>query len=49
VSVQAREVLGVIAALKDTYLQVWIDGGWGVDALLHEVTRPTKLSISSSR
>lgn len=37
---QAREVLGIVGALKATNLQVWIDGGWGVDALLHEVTRP---------
>lgn len=37
---QEREVLGVIAALKEADLQVWIDGGWGVDALLREVTRP---------
>jgi lincosamide nucleotidyltransferase A/C/D/E len=30
----------VIEALKEWNLQVWIDGGWGVDALLGEVTRP---------
>jgi lincosamide nucleotidyltransferase A/C/D/E len=30
----------VISALEDNNLRVWIDGGWGVDALLGEVTRP---------
>jgi lincosamide nucleotidyltransferase A/C/D/E len=38
--VQPDEVLTVIAALKERNLRVWIDGGWGVDALLGEVTRP---------
>ena len=33
------EVLKVIDALEEWNLQVWIDGGWGVDALLGEVTR----------
>jgi len=33
------EVLKVIDALEESNLQVWIDGGWGVDALLGEVTR----------
>ena len=37
---QPDEVLEVISALQATNLQVWIDGGWGVDALLGEVTRP---------
>ena len=37
--VRANEVLDVIAALNKGNLQVWIDGGWGVDALLREVTR----------
>ena len=34
------EVLDVIAALVAGGQRVWIDGGWGVDALLGEVTRP---------
>jgi len=38
--VQPDEVLGVIAALQGGGLPVWVDGGWGVDALLGEVTRP---------
>jgi lincosamide nucleotidyltransferase A/C/D/E len=29
----------VIATLQEADLRVWIDGGWGVDALLGEVTR----------
>lgn len=37
---QPDEVLKVIDALEEWNLQVWIDGGWGVDALLGEVTRP---------
>jgi len=38
--VQPDEVLTIIAALQEGNLRVWIDGGWGVDALLGEVTRP---------
>jgi lincosamide nucleotidyltransferase A/C/D/E len=38
--VQPDEVLTVIAALQAGSHRVWIDGGWGVDALLGEVTRP---------
>lgn len=34
------EVLKVIDALEEGNLRVWIDGGWGVDSLLGEVTRP---------
>jgi lincosamide nucleotidyltransferase A/C/D/E len=37
---QADEVLRVIGELQARNLRVWIDGGWGVDALLGEVTRP---------
>jgi hypothetical protein len=32
--VQPDEVLKIIVALEEWNLQVWIDGGWGVDALL---------------
>jgi lincosamide nucleotidyltransferase A/C/D/E len=35
-----EEVLDIIDALEEQNLPVWIDGGWGVDALLGEVTRP---------
>ena len=37
--VEPDEVLRVIAALQTGNLKVWIDGGWGVDALLGEITR----------
>jgi len=36
---QPDEVLRVVGELQARNLRVWIDGGWGVDALLGEVTR----------
>lgn len=38
----AADVIGLHAALEDLGIAVWIDGGWGVDALLGEQTRPHK-------
>lgn len=38
-TMRAADVLDVIAALESAAIHVWIDGGWGVDALLHEQTR----------
>jgi lincosamide nucleotidyltransferase A/C/D/E len=38
-SMQPLEVLSVLDALAAQGLRVWLDGGWGVDALLGEVTR----------
>lgn len=35
----ARSVLRVIAALQDAGVPVWLDGGWGVDALVGKQTR----------
>jgi lincosamide nucleotidyltransferase A/C/D/E len=35
----ARSVLGVVAALHLVEVRVWLDGGWGVDALVGEQTR----------
>ena len=35
----ARSVLGVIATLERAGVRVWLDGGWGVDALVGEQTR----------
>ena len=35
----ASDVLGVITPLEDAGLRVWLDGGWGVDALVGEQTR----------
>jgi lincosamide nucleotidyltransferase A/C/D/E len=37
--VRATDVLDVLDALQARQLRVWIDGGWGVDALLEEQTR----------
>jgi lincosamide nucleotidyltransferase A/C/D/E len=36
----AAEVLRVLEVLQAADLRVWLDGGWGVDALLGEETRP---------
>ena len=38
-AVQPDEVVRVVSALQGEGLSVWIDGGWGVDALLGRVTR----------
>jgi lincosamide nucleotidyltransferase A/C/D/E len=37
--VLATEVLEVLGALRRAELRVWLDGGWGIDALLGEQTR----------
>jgi lincosamide nucleotidyltransferase A/C/D/E len=37
--VQPAEVLIIVRALQARNVRVWIDGGWGVDALLGQVTR----------
>jgi len=37
--VQASEVLEVVRALEAAGLRVWLDGGWGIDALLGRQTR----------
>jgi FMN phosphatase YigB (HAD superfamily) len=34
------DVIGILGLLKDGGIEVWIDGGWGVDALLSQQTRP---------
>lgn len=36
----AVDVIAVITCLKAAEIVVWLDGGWGVDALLGEQTRP---------
>jgi lincosamide nucleotidyltransferase A/C/D/E len=36
---KARDVLQVLDALDVAGISVWLDGGWGVDALLGEETR----------
>lgn len=36
------DVIGLYASLENLGVEIWIDGGWGVDALLGEQTRPHK-------
>ncbi|MEV6424003.1 nucleotidyltransferase family protein [Streptomyces sp. NPDC051662] len=36
----AEDVLAVLDLLDRAGIRVWLDGGWGVDALLGEQTRP---------
>jgi lincosamide nucleotidyltransferase A/C/D/E len=35
-----EEVLAVLTALQARGFKFWLDGGWGIDALLGQVTRP---------
>jgi lincosamide nucleotidyltransferase A/C/D/E len=37
---QAGDVLAFLDLMDEAGIPVWIDGGWGVDALLGEQTRP---------
>jgi lincosamide nucleotidyltransferase A/C/D/E len=37
--VDSRQVLAVVELLRAEGVVGWLDGGWGVDALLHEQTR----------
>lgn len=37
-----KEVTDLYKLLEENGVQVWIDGGWGVDALLEKQTRPHK-------
>lgn len=37
---KAEEVLDLLSVFEAAGIEVWIDGGWGVDALLGEQTRP---------
>jgi lincosamide nucleotidyltransferase A/C/D/E len=36
----AEDVLRIVRLLEDASIEVWLDGGWGVDALIGEQTRP---------
>jgi len=36
----AQEVLEIIQLFNHNHIEIYIDGGWGVDALLGEQTRP---------
>ena len=31
---KAEDVIGIYTKLEDLGIKVWVDGGWGVDALL---------------
>src|SRR5512146_249154 len=37
---QASDVLAVVGLLDSSDIEAWVDGGWGVDALLGRQTRP---------
>ncbi|HET6595605.1 MAG TPA: hypothetical protein VFG81_08285 [Anaerolineales bacterium] len=38
----AEDVVELYALLLEHGVQIWIDGGWGIDALLEQRTRPHK-------
>ncbi len=40
--VHAQDAIGIYASLLANNIQVWLTGGWGIDALLREQTRPHK-------
>jgi lincosamide nucleotidyltransferase A/C/D/E len=40
--VKAEDVRELYTLLLDHGVQIWIDGGWGIDALLEHQTRPHK-------
>ncbi len=38
----AEDVVVLYTLLQERGVQVWVDGGWGIDALLQHQTRPHK-------
>lgn len=40
--VRAEDVIRICQHLSAHHIQVWLTGGWGIDALLQEQTRPHK-------
>jgi lincosamide nucleotidyltransferase A/C/D/E len=40
--VHAQDVISIYQSLSTNSIQVWLTGGWGIDALLREQTRPHK-------
>ena len=38
----SSDVIGIYTQLKDQGIEIWIDGGWAVDALLNRQTRSHK-------
>ena len=41
----SADVLDIYSALGGRGIDIWIDGGWGVDALLHRQSLPIKIWI----
>ena len=39
---QAEDVIELYALLLEHGVRLWVDGGWGIDALLNRQTRPHK-------
>src|SRR4051812_23806829 len=39
-AVEQAEVVALYNLLDDHGIEVWLDGGWGIDALIGEQTRP---------
>jgi lincosamide nucleotidyltransferase A/C/D/E len=39
---KAKDIVGLYGLLVDHGVRLWVDGGWGVDALLTQQTRPHK-------
>ena len=42
IDMKAEDVVELVELLERNDIRVWLDGGWGVDALLEEQTRPHK-------
>jgi len=40
--VSAEDVIKIYRRLSEQGIQIWLTGGWGIDALLEEQTRPHK-------
>ena len=40
--VRAEDAISIYQSFSDNNIQVWLTGGWGIDALLGEQTRPHK-------
>ncbi len=47
---ESVDVINVYKLLQENGIEIWIDGGWGIDALFGEQTRPhTDLDIAVAR
>ncbi len=38
-TIEAKDIIDIIGLLEAENIDIWLDGGWGVDALLEEQTR----------